>query len=330
MATGVYWTGADGNTYMKADTLSGVVKWSAPLLSPTQMGLTQIPDPLGASTPTVAPSNANVSAAPAKVVNQAAVGATQSAIDSLGTEQAQGNTNIDDSLNSVNAGYDVNTAQAEGDYGQNVVTNNQNLDKNTQNAYVSAAQGRRGLRGTLASIGALSGDGGVLADEAVTTEANRDIGGAIDTANTNSTALDKAIGTFRQEDKQRRADAQTTATNQRTALEGGIASKRQSFYQKMAELYASGGNDAAANDYLGRAGGLNNEIASKTAVQAAPQIAKAAAFTPGTLASYLAGGNDMTVKVGAGGLGQPATILAGADPNQKRKDRAEAVATPAV
>lgn len=317
---------------MKADSLSGVVKWSAPLLAPNQMGLTQIPDPLGAATPAPTTSNANTSATPAKVVNQAAVDSTQQAVDSLSTEQATGNANIDASLKAVTDTYDQNVGQTEGDYNANVVTNNQNLDKNTQNAYVAAAQGRRGLRGTLSAIGALSGDGSVLADRAVTEEANKDIGGARDTATTNSGNLDKALGRFREDDKQRRLEAQTAATNQRTNLEGGIASKRQSFYQKMAELYSSGGADAQANDYLGRAGALNNEIASKTAVAATPIAAKSAAFTPGSLANYLAGGNDMTAKVSDGGVGQP-TILAGGnpnDPNQKKKDRADAVAAAAA
>lgn len=331
MANGVYWTGADGKIYMKADTLTGVQQWRAPLLSPQQMGLTEIADPLAAPTPTPV-TNANGTGAAPKVVNQAAVGATQQAIDSLGTEQATGNQNIDDSFNALISGYNKDVSRNEGDYTDNTVTNNTNLEKNKQNALVAAAQGRRGLRSTLASIGALSGDGSVLADNAVTAEANKDIGGATDTAATNALALDKAIGKFREDDKQRRDEAQTTKTNQRTALEGSIASKKQSFYQKMADLYSSGGADAQANDYLGRAGALNNEIASKTAVAATPFSAKTAAFTPGTLESYLAGAGDMTVQVADGGSGQ-STLLAGGnpnDPNKKKKDRTDAVATPAA
>lgn len=337
MANGVYWVGQDGKTYMKADTLDGVQQWRAPLLSPQQMGLTEIPDPLGPSTSSNSTPYTAGSATPAKVVNAAAVGATQQAIDSLGTEQATGNQNIDDSYNALVSGYDKDVTRNEGDYTDNTVTNNTNLEKNKQNALVAAAQGRRGLRGTLASIGALSGDGSFLADRAVTQEANKDIGGAVDTASTNATVLDKAIGKFREDDKQRRDEAQTTKTNQRTALEGSIASKKQSFYQKMADLYSEGGNDPAAADFLARAGGLNNEIAAKTRVAATPFTAKAAAFTPGTLESYLAGAGDMTVQVADGGAGGTPTILAGGNPNdpndpRKRKvaDRTDAVATAAA
>lgn len=269
-----------------------------------------------------------------KTVNSAAVGATQSAIDSLGTESAVGNKNIDDSYKSVIGKYDNENVQNEGDYNENVVTNNTNLDKNTQNAYVSAAQGRRGLRGTLAAIGALGGDGSVLADRAVTEEANRDVGGARDTATTNDAALTKAITKYRDDDKERRAEADTSRANSKTALEGSIASKKQTFLQKMADLYSAGGDDASASNYLTQAGGLNNEIASKTAVAATPITARSAAFTPGTLENYLAGANDMTVRVADGGLGADGlpTILAGGDPNatKKKKDREDAVAAAAA
>lgn len=271
-------------------------------------------------------------APPAKRVNTAAVGATQQAIDSLGTEQAVGNQNIDSSFNSLIDKYNVDKNRNEKDYSENVVTNNQNLEKNTQNAYVSAAQGRRGLRGTLAAIGALSGDGSFLADRAVTEEANRDIGGARDTATTNDAALGKAIGRYREEDDSRRKEAETSKTNQRTNLEGQILSKRQGFLQKMAELYAEGGNDGRAAELLGEAGGLNQGIAQRTAVAATPFTERGATFAPGTLESYLAGANDMTVQVADGGEGAP-TILAGGDPNaalRKKKDREDAVAAVAA
>lgn len=266
-----------------------------------------------------------------KVVNTAAVGATQQAIDSLGTEQATGNQNIDDSFGSVVGQYDRENQQNEGDYTDQTTTNNKNLDRNRQNAMVAAAQGRRGLRGTLSAIGALSGTGGELADRVVTTGANQDIGEATDTAATNAQALDKAIGRYREEDKNRRAQAETARTNQRTSLEGSIAAKRQQFYQKMADLFNEGGDTGNAAKYLGLAGGLNNEIASKTRVAATPITAQSAAFTPGTLESYLAGAGDMTVKVAGGGNGTGIpTILAGGRDPAKKKDREDAVAAAAA
>lgn len=321
---GVYWIGQDGNTYMKAAGMEGVQKWAAPLLPPEQLGLRQIDDPMVAEQTN---SGTGGKGEPAKVLNQAAVGATQQAIDSLGTEQEVGYGNIEGGFNSLTGQYDKERARNKADYDEENVNNNQSLIKNKQNALLAAAQGRRGLRGTLASIGALSGTGGELADRAVTTEANQDIGEATDTYAGNAQQLDKAWNRFEDEDEDRRAEAGTARTNQRTALEGSIAAKRQNFFQKMAELFAEGGDTASAADWLGRAGGLNQEIAAKTAVGSTPFSARSAAFTPGDLESYLAGAGDMTVDVragGTGGVGGPTSVLAGR--GRRKREREEALA----
>ncbi len=326
---GVFWRGADGNTYMKGDGIEGVTKWFAPLKTPEMMGFSEIDDPVNprgttATAPSSAPSGGSAGPEP-KVLNQAAVNATDQAINSLGTEQDTGYRNIDDSFNSLLSRYNKESAQNEQDYTDQTESNTNSLTKNKQNALVAAAQGRRGLRGTLASLGALSGDGGVLADRAVTSGANQDIGEAADTFAGNAQTLDKAVGRFREEDKDRRAEAETTRTNQRTSLEGQIAAKRQNYFQKMAELYAGADRTAEANDWLGKAGGLNNEIASKTRVGATAFTPRTAAFTPGDLESYLAGAGDMTVDVAAGGTGAegPTSILAG----RGRRKREEELAT---
>jgi len=339
-----WWVGTDGNIWANIGgvgvrQLPGQVNadGTATIMSYADTGMPsdyltadkRIADPVNGG----GGNNTSVTAtAPVKRVNQAGVDATQQAIDSLGTEQSVGNQNIDASYGSLINKYDVDRGRNEADYNENVVTNNTNLEKNTQNAYVSAAQGRRGLRGTLAAIGALSGDGGVLADRAVTEEANRDIGGARDTATTNDAALGKAIGRYREEDDSRRKEAETSRNNQKTALEGNILSKRQQFLQKMAELYAEGGDDGRAAQLLGEAGGLNQGIAQRTAVQATPFSERKAAFAPGELENYLAGANDMTVRVADGGEGAN-TVLAGGDPAlalRKKKDREDAVAAVAA
>ena len=255
-------------------------------------------------------------------LNQAAVDATNAAISSLDVERDTGYRNIDDSFNSLISRYQKEANQNEADYTEQTETNTNNLQKNKQNALVAAAQGRRGLRGTLAALGALSGDGGVLADRAVTTAANQDIGEAADTFATNAQGLDKAINRFRDEDKDRRAEAETTRTNQRTALEGSIASKRQNYFQKLAEIYGQAEQEGAANKNLAKAGALNNEIASKTRVASTAFNPRTAAFTPGDLESYLAGAGDMTVDVTAGGTGEganPTSLVAG----RKRKEERE-------
>lgn len=280
----------------------------------------------GASTENVAPAAPTGPAKPQ--LNQAAVDATYKAVDSLGVEQDTGYRNIDDSFNSLLSRYNKESAQNEADYVEQGETNSNNLQKNNQNSLVAAAQGRRGLRGTLSALGALSGDGGVLADRAVTTSANQDIGEAADTFAGNAQTLDKSIKKARDEDVDRRAEAETTRNNQRTALEGSIASKKQNYFQKLAEIFGQAEQTGAANDWLGKAGNLNNEIASKTRVASTAFSPKSAAFTPGDLESYLAGAGDMTVDVAAGGLGEggvnPSTLIAG---RRKKEERELAPAT---
>lgn len=278
------------------------------------------------------PSAAEIAAANAKAAKErqtrAAISNTDKAIDSLDTELETGYGNIDDSFDSLINKYTREAKKNEADYTDQSNTNSNNLQKNKQNALLAAAQGRRGLRGALSAIGALSGDGGVLADRAVTTGANQDIGEAADTFATNAQGLDKAIENFREEDDDRRREAKTTRTNQRTALEGRVAEKRQNFYQKMAELYGDLEDTGAAESWLNKAGDLNNTIAKKTRVAATAFNPRSAAFTPGDLESYLAGAGDMTVDVAAGGTpgANPSTILAGR--GRRRKDEeAAALAT---
>lgn len=326
---GVFWIGKDGNTYLKGDETGDVQQWRAPLKTPQMLGYTQIDDPVNPSgqvqgATTNAPSGGG---AVGPKLNDAAVNATNQAISSLDVEQNTGYQNIDDSFNSLMSKYGKEASRNEEDYTKETESNTNSLTKNKQNALVAAAQGRRGLRGTLASLGALSGDGGVLADRAVTQGANQDIGEAADTFAGNAQTLDKAIGKFRDEDKDRRAEAETTKMNQRTALEGSVAAKRQNYFQKLAELYGGAERTAEANDYLGRAGGLNNEIASKTRVAATAFTPKSAAFTPGDLENYLAGAGDMTVDVAEGGMGgdtNPTSILAGRGRKKEERELATA------
>lgn len=250
-----------------------------------------------------------------RAANEAARNNTQKAIDSLGTELNTAYGNIDRESASIRSRYDNEAARNEADYKGETVNNNQSLLKNKQNSLQAGAQGARGLRSTLASIGALGGTGLQLANRAVTNSVNQDLGEASETAASNAMQLDKAINRFRDEDKDRRQELETQARNQRTAAEGRIESKRQNYFQKMADLFAAIDDSGNATSFLNRAGDLNQTIAQKTAVAATPFTRRAAAFTPGDLAEYLAGTGDMTVETTAGdatGLGtSPSSILAG-------------------
>jgi len=348
MAGATYWIGQDGNIYFgsgqegapvqnygAADGSNGgqyraegntlVDRFADYAGQPGSItNATRIDDPaLGGGQVLGQTTGGGAQAAPAKVLNQAAVDNTNKAIGSLDTEQQVGYQNIEDDYGSVIGKYDLERGNNKADFDEGIITNNQNLEKNRQNSLVSAAQGLRGLRGVLGSIGALNGDGTRLANQAVTNEANTDLGGAQETAATNTQALNKSWDRFGEEDKQRRAEAQTSRGNSRTALEGSILGKRQGLLQKLAELFGEVDNTSEATNYLNQVGDLNEGIAQKSRVQSSPIVAKSAAFNPGEMDSYLAGAGDMTVGVQNGAVGGSAPkVLAGRnlqDEENKRK-----------
>jgi len=283
----------------------------------------------GATTQSAIPSGDGGAAARAaaekSAMTQAAIDNTNKAVGSLDTELNTGYRNIDDSFGSVIGKYDTESARANEDYTEETVGNNKTLDRNRQNALIAASQGRRGLRGTLGAIGALSGDGAILADNAVRTSANQDIGESVDTYATNAQTLDKSKRRFDEEDQDRRREAETAKANQRTALEGSVAGKRQNLLQTLASLFSDAGRGGEATSALNQAGDLNSVIASKSAVQATPFTARSAAFTPGSLESYLAGAGDMTVDVRGGAEGAP-TLVAGRSLGGRRRREDEVAA----
>ena len=344
----VYWVGQDGNIWLKdgsgtrnmgrADAGASDTSWRSYRegMGNLSGSATRISDPLApAPTQEPASSGSNVAdttapvsrpapAAPAPVLDEAALANTDKAIASLDTERAIGYKNVDDSFGSLIGKYDNEATRAKGDYDEGVTTNNNNLSRNRQNSLLAAAQGRRGLRGTLAAIGALGGDGAKLADRAVTEGANDDLGESAETFAGNAANLDKAKGRFEEEDKERRAEAETARNNQKTKLDGSIASKRQQFFQKKADIYKAGGRNDDATNWMNQAGDLNNEIATKSAVAATPFTARGAAFTPGALESYLAGAGDMTVSVAGANAGKrPSTVLAGRRAGTPREEEEE-------
>lgn len=256
--------------------------------------------------------------------SEAAISNTRKAIGSLDTELDTAYDNISGQKKSITSGYNKESVSNEADYDGETVNNNQSLLKNKQNSLQAGAQGARGLRSTLASIGALGGTGLTLANRAVTNSVNQDLGEASETAAGNAMTLDKAIKKFRDEDEDRRKELDTQSENQRTAAEGRVLGKKQGYFEKLADLFGDLGNSDKATEYLDRAGDLNDPIAKKTAVASTPFTKRAAAFTPGALADYLAGTGDMTVSTSAGdatGMGtSPSSILAGRREDKKKQN----------
>lgn len=304
---GVYWRGSDGYVYTKnnlgqtmnagvgvgvlkpGDQTFGGLKYreiAAPQAAPVQ---NQAPAPVnpngggggGTATPKVDKSN--------DIALQLA------GLGAVDTQTNAGLGSIDAALAKLTGQYDTEAASNEGTYKVQSDTNQTNLQKNKQTSLVNAAQGRQGLLGTLSSIGALSGSGIDLANNAVQKGANEDLAGAADNYGTNQSGLDTAIGTFRQEDKMRRDNANTSGENARTNVRGDAAKSRMSFYSNLANDYAAMGDENAAKDYTGRAAALYPEMA-KANVPNSNIGYSGAAFTPGTLQNYIAGADSTQVQ----------------------------------
>jgi hypothetical protein len=309
--TGVFWIGQDGNVYVKgnkgtnaAGRADGNTRkyWG-------DRGFAMIDDPnpvmpgqdtatiqQAAQTAPVGGGGGGGGSAPAPkpdrsnsiALNLAGLGSLDSAFNS-------GNASIDKQYSDVVGQYDAETTAARSRFDTSNTTNNQNYQKNYQTGLVNAAQGRQGLFGSLASIGALNGDGIVLANRAVAKGANDDLAGAADSRDTNASMLTEKWQDFELEDKRRREDAARGRDAAKAVNQGNTAKTRQEYYTKLSNDYAEMGDGGSAKRYADMAGGLFGEIALANTPNAGISR-QTAAFTPSTLADYMAGQESTVVE----------------------------------
>lgn len=274
---GVYWVGADGNTYMKGDGFNGgaVTKWVAPLLSPQQLGWSEIDDPVnprgttGTATgtaPSTAPSGgsapAPVRVAPA--LNQAAVNNTQMTIDQIpGILQAALEAEAQRYQNTT-AGFNAQETAQKGTYDQSTTTNQLNYDANFMDSIRAGIKGLGGLmqilRGTGASGGSVEGDvrnvvGGVTAN---------DIRTGADTRNENQSGLDSALSQFLTDLGLKRRQNEDVRVNNERSLRRDASTQLQDLYGKMAGFYGDAERTGERDAFMARAGALTPEIAANS------------------------------------------------------------------
>lgn len=321
----VYWLGADGNIYLKSG--SAVQNVGKPLnmsnggFDSTTLSAeaNRIADPNPPRQTAPAPSNPNGAGAagPAKVDKSNDIALQNAGLGAVDQQTSSGLGAIDTALGRLTGQYDTEAKSNEGNYTGQSNTNQNNLQKNKQTAYVNAAQGRQGLFGTLSSLGALNGSGVDLANRAVQKGANDDLSGAADNYSTNQGQLDTAIGTFRQEDKMRRDNANTAAENARTNVQNEAAKSRMSFFSNLANDYAAMGDSGRAKSYTDEASALYPSLA-KTSIPNSNIAYSGAAFTPGTLSDYLAGADStqVTATPTQAGGGMPGLVAA---PTKKKQ-----------
>lgn len=222
----------------------------------------------------------------------------ESGLASADSQLTSGIAAVDKALKGLYGQYDTEAQANEKNYGTQSDTNQNNRQRGIQTSYVNAAQGRRGLFGVLASLGALNGSGIDLANKAVQAGANEDLSGTNDTYQSNQVNLDTGIDKFRREDKQRRQNADTAATDARTNVKNQVAKSKQQFYTNLANDYAAMGNTAKAQEYTRLAASLYPELAV-TSVPSSNLAYTGAAYTPATLANFIADGNTLVSTSGA-------------------------------
>lgn len=321
----VYWVGADGNVWFKSN--QGVKNVGKPInlydqgfdTGQISAEATRIndPNPPRQSTPAPSGGGGGGGSAPAKPDRSNSIALQMAGLGAVDTQTQSGMSAVDRALRSLIGQYGEEATANEGNYTTQSNTNRGNLQKNKQTALVNASQGRQGLFSTLASIGALSGSGIDLANRAVQRGANQDLSGAAENYAGNQTQLDTAIGTFRSEDKRRRQNAETAADNAKTNVRNEAARSRMGFYSQLANDYAAMGNEAKAKEFSSKAAGLYPE-AARTSIPNTNIAYSGAAFTPGSLAEYLAGGESTQVSAtpAAPGSSVPGLI---ASPTRKKE-----------
>lgn len=241
--------------------------------------------------------------------NQAALAASNSML-------TNGLSSIHSSLTDLLGKYGSEGTANEATYGTQSDTNKGNFLKNMQSALLNAAQGRQGLFGVLASLGALNGSGVDLANHAVQSGANADISGANDTFATNQSGLDTSIGEFRTADQQRKDQADKDAAAQEQALRAQVAGNQQSIYGNLANDYSDMGNAGQSKQYSDLLASLFPTIAANSVPSSGPSYS-AANFTAPALSSYLSGGTTVN-STPSSGLGGLPGLLAYTAPSKKK------------
>lgn len=215
-----------------------------------------------------------------------------SAVDS--TRDA-GLKNIDEAYGAINGNYGNERSAAATGYTNESNDNQLDFQSNKQTSLQNAVQGRRGLFGTLASLGALSGDGITLANDAVRRGANEDLATAANTFGTNQNGLDTSYHTWQASDKTRQDALDQAAKNNRTQVLNDYYKNQQTYLNNIANDYQDEGNTGQAKTYIDRASALFPQIATSNV----PTINlgySGGAYTAPTLSSYVNKANTTSVQ----------------------------------
>lgn len=260
----VYWTGADGNIYLKTNT--GVSNLgSAQQAQPwnlTLNGAQEIADP----NPGNPGAGGGGGSAPAgggasyPALNRGAVNNTQLAIDQIPGLLAAALANEDTSYGNTVAGFNAQEEGQRGTYNKSTETNQLNYDSNYMDSIRAGIKGFGNMLQILRGTGAAGGTAQDNVQDVVGGVTANDIRTGADTRNTNQTALDSSLTSFLTELKGKRQMADDTRQNNIRAINRDSNTQLQDLYGKMAGFYGDAGQTAQRDDFMGRAGQLTRAI----------------------------------------------------------------------
>jgi hypothetical protein len=298
---GVYWVGADGNVYLKGPGgngasvsnlgLSGNVKQS-------QLGNAwQIGDPNAPKTPAPAQTGSTTggSTGTQYADKSGDIGVQQAGLGSVDATSNAGIDAVNKALGTIVGQYEGDLGTAKTEYGSNSNSNESDLQANKQRSLESAVQGRQGLYGTLASLGALNGTGLTLANNAVQKGANEDLTTAADTYATNQRGLDTSYNTYTTNEQRAEQKAKDAGANDVEQVQNDAAKSRQAYLTNLANDYTAEGNTEQAKTYAAQAAALFPQIAA-TNVPTIDLGYTGSAYTAPTLSQYVGQANNTTVK----------------------------------
>ena len=303
---GTYWRGSDGNVWVAGSRgVNSAGAWNGSTEAYwNNQGYTLQADPnpgraAASQVPSVNGGGGGVSA-PVYPDTTAARNATQVSLDSLGTIRDNAIAGAEGEYNSVMGAYNTEDAENLKKYQGDVEKTEITRDENTQKSLLAAAKGTRGLYATLASLGALGGTGRTLANRAISTEANADLGAGEDSFETNIKTLGDVRGELEKKEKQRKLDAEKIKKDARQNAEYDYFKGHQDLSKEMAKHWADTGNNAEANNWTAKSSTYTPEMAARTKVNVGQYAKTPLAYSAPELNKYLAGMNSTAVNVAGG------------------------------
>lgn len=199
LAGQVYWTGTDGNVYLKSPT--GVTNLgSAQQAKPwdlTLNGAQEIADPNpgggGGGGGSTAPSGTGASY---PALNRGAVNNTQLAIDQIPALLAAALANEDTGYGNTTAGFNSQEEAQRGTYDKSTTTNQLNYDANFMDSIRAGIKGFGNMLAILRGTGAAGGTAQDNVQDVVGSVTSNDIRTGADTRDTNQSALDASLSQF--------------------------------------------------------------------------------------------------------------------------------------